>query len=57
MYYKNNIEKKLIVGIMIKPTMLKACAEIAIINMEEPKSHGIALTISFMPVACVKIAI
>jgi hypothetical protein len=57
MYYKNNIEKKLIVDTMINLTTLKECAAIVIINMEELKNHGIVLMINFMLGECAKTAI
>jgi hypothetical protein len=37
--------------------MLKECATIAIINMDELKNHGIVLMISFMLQVCAKIVI
>jgi hypothetical protein len=45
------------VDILIKLIMLKECATIAIINMDELKNHGIVLMISFMLQVCVKIVI
>ena len=42
---------------MIKLIMLKECATIAIINMEEIKNHGIVPMINFMLQVCAKIVI
>lgn len=36
--------------------MPKACATIATTSTEEPKNPGTALTISFTPMACARIA-
>lgn len=41
----------------INNTMQKECAIIAIIDMEEQKSHGIVLIKNYMQQECVKIAI
>jgi hypothetical protein len=57
MYYKFNIEKSwLNAATMRRHTMPKECAITAIINLEETKSHGTAVTISSMLVGCAKTA-
>jgi hypothetical protein len=58
MYNNNNLERKRItVATLRNSTMQKACVIIAITSMEGIKNLGIARTISFMQMGCVKIAI
>jgi hypothetical protein len=58
MYLLLNLERKLTaVGTMIRSIMQKGCAATVIINMAEPKNHGIAHITNYMLTECAKIAI